>query len=80
LISVIFNEFRRELCLVAAKAVSACLLAKVSKLGDEHRQAAKRRAWAKRENERREAAMRANWAANVLGRGVHRTGRFVIPW
>jgi hypothetical protein len=78
--SVILNEFRRELSLVAAKAVSACLLGKVSKLGDGHRQAAKRRAWAKYENERREAAMRAHWAANVLGRGVHRSGRFVIPW
>ena len=31
-------------------------------------------------NERREAASRAHWAANVLGRGVHRTGKFVIPW
>jgi hypothetical protein len=78
--SVILNEFRRELSLVAAKAVSACLLGKVSKLGEGHRQAAKRRAWAKYENERREAAMRAHWAANVLGRGVHRSGRFVIPW
>ena len=78
--SVILNEFRRELSLVAAKAVSACLLGKVSKLGDGHRQAAKRRAWAKHDNERREAAMRAHWAANVLGRGVHRSGRFVIPW
>ena len=78
--SVILNEFRRELSLVAAKAVSACLLGKVSKLGDGHRQAAKRRAWAKHDNEKREAAMRAHWAANVLGRGVHRSGRFVIPW
>ena len=78
--SVILNEFRRELSLVAAKAVSACLLGKVSKLGDGHRQAAKRRAWAKHENERREAAMRAHWAANVPGRGVQRNGRFVIPW
>jgi hypothetical protein len=51
------TDFRRELSLVAAKAVS--------KLGDGHRQAAKRRAWAKHENERREAASRALWAANV---------------
>jgi hypothetical protein len=74
------GEFRRELSMVAVKAVSACLLGKVSKLGDGYRQAAKRRAWAKHENERGEAAMRANWAENVLGRGVHRSGRFVIPW
>jgi hypothetical protein len=60
--------------------VSACLLGKLSKLGDGHRQAAKRRAWAKHENEKRVAAMRAHWAANVLGRGVNRNGRFVLPW
>ena len=78
--SLILHEFRRELSLVAAKAVSACLLGKVSQLGDGHRQAAKRRAWAKQENDRREAAMRAHWAANVLGRGLHRKGRFAIPW
>ena len=65
---------------MAAKAVSACLLGKVSKLGDGHRQAAKRRAWAKHENDKRVAAMRAHWAANVLGRGVNRNGRFVLPW
>ena len=66
--SLIMTDFRRELSLVAAKAVSACLLGKVSKLGDGHRQAAKRRAWAKHENEKREAASRAHWAANLLGR------------
>ena len=42
--------------------MSACLLGKVSKLGDGHRQAAKQRAWTKHETERREAAMRACWA------------------
>ena len=70
--SLIMHEFRRELSLVAAKAVSACLLG--------HRQAAKQRAWAKQENDWREAAMRAHWAANVLAKGIHRRGRFVIPW
>ena len=78
--SLILHEFRRELSLVAAKAVSACLLGKVSKLGDGHRQAARRRAWAKHESERREAALKAHWAANVQGRGLHRKGRFFIPW
>ena len=66
--------------MVAAKAESACLLGKESKLGDGHRQAVKRQTGAKNENMRREAAMRAHWAANVLGSGVHRSGRFVIPW
>ena len=78
--SLLLHEFRRELSLVAAKAVSACLLGKVSKLGEGHRQAAKRRAWAKQEEEKREAARRAHWTANVRGRGVHRSGRFTIPW
>jgi hypothetical protein len=27
-----------------------------------------------------DGAMRAHWAANVLGRGVNRNGRFVLPW
>jgi hypothetical protein len=75
--SLILHDFRRELSLVSAKA---CLLGKVSKLGDGQRQAAKRRAWAKHENERREASRRAHWAANVLGKGLHRKGRFAIPW
>jgi hypothetical protein len=78
--SVILNEFRRELSLVAAKVVSACLLGKVAKLGDGHRLAAKRRAWAKYENERREASMRAHWMANVQGRGLLKHGNFVIPF
>ena len=69
------HEFRREFSLVAAH-----LLGKVSKLRDVHRQAAKRRAWAKHENDRREAAMRAHCAANALGRGVTRNGRYVLPW
>ena len=62
--SLILTDFRRELSLVAAKAVSGCLLGKVSKLGDGHRQAAKRRVWVKYKNKRREAASRAHWAAD----------------
>ena len=77
---IILNGFRRELSLVAAKAVSACLLGKASKLGEGHRQAAKRRVWARQENERREASLRAHWMANVHGRGLTRHGQFAIPW
>ena len=62
--SVIMTDFRRELSLMAAKAVSACLLGMVSKLGYGHRQAAKRRVWVKYKNKRREAASRAHWAAD----------------
>ena len=52
-------------------------LGKVAKLGEGNRQAAKRRAWAKAEEEKREAARRAHWAANVNGRGIR--GQFAIP-
>ena len=69
----------RDLSLVAAKAVSFCLLGKVSKLGKGQKQAAKRRAWAKHECERIDVAMRAHWLANVLGRGVHREGGLKFP-
>ena len=77
---IILNEFRRELSLVAAKAVSSCILGKASKLGHGQRQAARRRAWAKQESERRDASMRAHWMANIHGRGLHRHGKFAIPW
>ena len=77
---IVLNGFRRELSLVAAKAVSACLLGKASKLGEGHRQAAKRRVWARQENERREASLKAHWMANVHGRGLTRHWQFAIPW
>ena len=75
--STILHDLRRELSLVSAKAVSACLLGKVAKLGEGHRQAAQRRAWAKHEDEKREASRRAHWAANIQGRGLHKKG--LIP-
>ena len=45
---------RRSLSMVADKAYSACLMDRVSRMGEGHRQAAKRRAWVKREGERME--------------------------
>ena len=51
--SLLLHEFWRELSLFAAKAVSSCLLGKVSKLGEGCRQAAKHRAWAKHEEARK---------------------------
>ena len=51
----------------------------MARVGDGHRQAARRRAWVRQEEERREEARRAHWAVNVVGRGVHKgRGNFVI--
>ena len=62
--------------LVHAKAYSACLLDRVSRVGEEHRQAAKRRAWQKREVEKMQAEQRAYWHAFVRGSAARR-GQFV---
>ena len=51
--SIILAGLRRALSMAAAKANSACLLDRVSRVGEEHRQAARRRAWVKREEERK---------------------------
>jgi hypothetical protein len=65
--SIILAGLRRALSMAAAKAYSTCLLDRVSRVGEEHRQAARRRAWVKREEERR-----AFWHANVRVRGLNR--------
>ena len=57
---------------MGARAVSSCLLGRVARVGEGHRQAAKRRGWVKREEDRREEARRAHWVANVVERGVFR--------
>ena len=76
--STILTDFRRELSLAGAKAYSSCLLGRVARVGEEHRNAARRRAWVLREDERREEASRVHWLANVRGRGVFRgRGNFV---
>ena len=50
--SIILAGLRRVLSLPAAKAHSSCLLDRVARVGKCHRQAAKRRAWIKREEEK----------------------------
>ena len=70
--SVILSELRRELSTVGARAVSSCLLGRVARVGEGHRQAAKRREWVQREEDRREEARKAHWVANVVERGVFR--------
>ena len=70
--SIILAGLRRVLSMAAAKAYSSCLLDRVSRVGEEHRQAARRRAWVKREEERILEERRAFWHANVRARGVSR--------
>ena len=72
----ILSGYRRTLSTTAARASSGCLLGRLAKVGEGHRLAARRRAWAKREGERLEEERRAHWRAHVQGRGVMR-GEFV---
>ena len=61
--------------MTAGKAYSACLLDRVSRVGEDHRLAAKRRAWVKGEEERLEAERKAHWHAFVRRIGASR-GQF----
>ena len=75
--AVILAGMRRQLSMTAAKAYSACLLDRVSRVGEGHRMAGKRRAWVKREEERMEEERRAYWHAYVRSWGKAR-GQFVV--
>ena len=61
----------------AAKAYSSCLMDRVARVGEEFREAARRRAWMKREEERIQEERKAFWHANVRARGMTR-GQFPI--
>ena len=74
--ATILAGLRRNLSMAAAKSNSACLLDRVSRVGEEHRQAPKRRAWAKGEEERMQEERRAYWHAHV--RGKVRRGEFAV--
>ena len=74
--AMILSGYRRTLSTTAARASSGCLLGRLARVGEGHRAAAHRRAWAKREGERLEEERRAHWRAHVQGRGVMR-GEFV---
>ena len=76
--SIILAGFRRMLSLTAAKAQSVCLIERAGKVGLAHRQAAKRRAWAKREEQRIQDERKAFWHANVREKGIVR-GNLVFP-
>ena len=73
--AIILAGLRRQLSMASAKAYSACLLDRVARVGEEHRLAAKRRAWLKSEEERMEAERKAFWNAHVRARGLTR-GKF----
>ena len=75
--SVILSGLRRSLSMCAAKAYSSCLMDRVARVGEEFREAARRRAWMKREEERTQEERKAFWQANVRARGVMR-GQFPL--
>ena len=69
------QHLRRELSTAAAKANSACLIAR---FGEGHRLAAKRRMWVRKEEEMRQESSKAHWLANIRGRGIIREmGEFI---
>ena len=72
--SIILAGYRRELSMASAKAYSACLLDRVARVGEEHRLAAKRRAWLKSQQEREDDERAAYWHAHVRARGLARGG------
>ena len=74
--AMILSGMRRQLSMSAAKAYSACLLDRVARLGEEYRQAARRREWQKREVEKMEEERKAYWHAYVRGITA-RQGQFV---
>ena len=68
--AMILSGYRRVLSTAAARASSGCLLGRLARVGEGHRAAARRRAWAKREGERLEDERRAHWRAHIQGRSV----------
>ena len=74
--SVILAGMRRQLSMAASKAYSACLLDRVARVGEEHRQAAERRSWHKMEVEKMEEERKAYWHAFVRGITARR-GQFL---
>ena len=70
--NTILSGYRQILSTTAARASSGCLLGRLSRIGEGHKAAARRRAWAKREGERIEEERKAHWRAHIQGRGVMR--------
>ena len=67
--AVIVAGLRRKLSMIAAKANSACLLDRIERIGIEHREAAKSRAWAKSEDDRVKEERKAYWQPILGGEG-----------
>ena len=72
----ILSGYRRTLSTSSARASSGCLLGRIEKVGESHRMAAKRRAWALKESDRHRQERKSHWTAHVQGRGVIR-GEFI---
>ena len=68
--AIILAGVRRQLSMASAKAYSACLLDRVARVGEEHRLAAKRRAWLKREEERAEGRKGGFLACSCQSKGI----------
>ena len=77
--STVMAGLRRKLSMTAAKANSACMLDIIGRIGEDHRQAAKRRAWTKLEEDRVQEERKAYWHAYVRGGGLDRKGAFPVP-
>ena len=58
------------------RTCTGSLVARLARIGPAFRGAAKRREWARREQEKREEMRTAHWRAHVMGRGVNR-GKFI---
>ena len=76
--AAILSGFRRQLSMTAAKAYSACLLDRLGRIGEGNRQAAKRRAWVRREEEKMQEERLAHWHANIGRLGARARGQFAI--
>ena len=57
--------------------IASGFINRVARVGEEFREAARRRAWMKREEERTQEERKAFWQANVRARGVMR-GQFPL--
>ena len=74
--AMILSGYRRTLSTTAARASSGCLLGRLARVGEAHRAAAKRRAWAMKEGERLEEERKSHRRAHIQGRGVPQ-GEFI---
>ena len=78
-LGILVSQIRRTISTTAVRAQAECLLTWLSNLGPGSRMAAKRREWARREEQQMLAERAAVWLADIRQRGVHRRGQFLRP-